>query len=262
MLTIGEFSRLCRVSPRMLRHYDALGLLRPREVGENGYRYYAQAQLSDWVRIERLKDYGFPLGAIPALLELDEAGLLEKLRLQRDTLRQKLAQQRQQLRRLETDISHMEGTKIMENQYHAILMEDPALTVFSVRKTIGTAQYHELFEELRKEAAKRGLKQMGLVQMLYHSQEFDPNSSDVEAQMVVTEGPNTTVKPAYTCVAVEHKGSYEGLRLAYEALCGWLALHPEYRVCGPAMERYLNDPHQVASEDELRTGVMFPVEKV
>ncbi len=26
MLTIGEFSRLCRVSPRMLRHYDALGL--------------------------------------------------------------------------------------------------------------------------------------------------------------------------------------------------------------------------------------------
>ena len=29
MLTIGEFSRLSRVTPRMLRHYDALGLLRP-----------------------------------------------------------------------------------------------------------------------------------------------------------------------------------------------------------------------------------------
>ena len=34
MLTIGEFSRLSRVSPRMLRHYDALGLLCPRTVGE------------------------------------------------------------------------------------------------------------------------------------------------------------------------------------------------------------------------------------
>ena len=40
MLTIGDFSRLSRITPRMLRHYDALGLLRPEEVGDNGYRYY------------------------------------------------------------------------------------------------------------------------------------------------------------------------------------------------------------------------------
>lgn len=40
MLTIGEFSRLSHVSPRMLRHYDALGLLRPETVGDNGYRYF------------------------------------------------------------------------------------------------------------------------------------------------------------------------------------------------------------------------------
>ena len=33
MLTIGEFSRLSRVTPRMLRHYDALGLL-PRTLWE------------------------------------------------------------------------------------------------------------------------------------------------------------------------------------------------------------------------------------
>ena len=38
MLTIGEFSRLSRVTPRMLRHYDALGLLPPDAVGENKYR--------------------------------------------------------------------------------------------------------------------------------------------------------------------------------------------------------------------------------
>ena len=39
MLTIGEFSRLGRISSRMLRHYDTLGLLCPETVGENGYRY-------------------------------------------------------------------------------------------------------------------------------------------------------------------------------------------------------------------------------
>ena len=36
MLTIGEFSRLGRVSSRMLRHYDALVLLCPETVGEIG----------------------------------------------------------------------------------------------------------------------------------------------------------------------------------------------------------------------------------
>ena len=30
MLKIGEFSKLSRVSVRMLRHYDELGLLAPR----------------------------------------------------------------------------------------------------------------------------------------------------------------------------------------------------------------------------------------
>ena len=64
MLTIGDFSRLSRVTPRMLRHYDALGLLRPEAVGDNGYRYYRQEQLSDLLRIQWLKNYGFSLGEI------------------------------------------------------------------------------------------------------------------------------------------------------------------------------------------------------
>ena len=62
MLTIGDFSRLSRVTPRMLRHYDALGLLRPEMVGENGYRYYRQEQLSGLARIQWLQGYGFSLG--------------------------------------------------------------------------------------------------------------------------------------------------------------------------------------------------------
>ena len=32
MLKIGEFSKLSRVSVRMLRHYDEIGLLKPAEI--------------------------------------------------------------------------------------------------------------------------------------------------------------------------------------------------------------------------------------
>ena len=93
MLTIGEFSGLSHVTPRMLRHYDALGLLHPEAVGENGYRYYRQEQLSDLMRIQWLKGYGFSLGEIRALLVLDDAQLLLRLRQRRLALYQELNRQ-------------------------------------------------------------------------------------------------------------------------------------------------------------------------
>ena len=41
MFTIGEFSKFCCISARMLRHYDRIGLLHPAATDEqNGYRYY------------------------------------------------------------------------------------------------------------------------------------------------------------------------------------------------------------------------------
>jgi len=40
MLRIGEFSKLSRISIRMLRHYDEMGLLKPIHIGpDSGYRY-------------------------------------------------------------------------------------------------------------------------------------------------------------------------------------------------------------------------------
>ena len=47
MLKIGEFSKLSRVSVRMLRHYDEIGLLKPAEIDRfTDYRYYREDQLS------------------------------------------------------------------------------------------------------------------------------------------------------------------------------------------------------------------------
>ncbi len=262
MLTIGDFSRLSRVTPRMLRHYDAIGLLRPDAVGENGYRYYRQEQLSVLVRIQWLKGYGFSLSEIGPLLALDDAHLAQHLRQRRLALYQELGAQQDRIRLIEADILRMEGTKVIDTSYRVILLEDPEQKVFSIRETIGIKQYHEFFNRLRREAGERGLKQAGPIQMLYHSPNFSHESSDVEAQMVVAQdGPGVRVKPACTCAAVQHRGSYENLHLAYEALCAWLAEHTEYRVCGPAMDRYLNDPHDTPP-DQLETGVLFPVELV
>lgn len=262
MLTISEFSRLCRVSPRMLRHYDALGLLCPDTVGENGYRYYHQEQLTRLLKIQRLQKYGFRLAEVGVLLSLSDEELLIRLHRRRLDAHYEVYQMQERLRELEADILRMEGRPMPEEKYHVILMPDPAQTVFGIRRTVPVAQFHDLFQELRRELARRGLKEAGPIQMLYHSAEFDYENADVEVQAVVEPGVDTTQKPAYaSCAAVIHKGPYEGLPGAYEALAAWMAQHPEYRICGPAIDRYLNDP-DITPPEELETGVLFPVERV
>ena len=46
MLKIGEFSKLSRISIRMLRYYDDIGLIKPYFIDPvNGYRYYHEESL-------------------------------------------------------------------------------------------------------------------------------------------------------------------------------------------------------------------------
>ena len=86
MLKIGEFSKLSRVSVRMLRHYDEVGLLAPSEVDPmTGYRYYSERQLITAGRIAALRALGFGLSETRELLRLydDRAALDARLAAQR-----------------------------------------------------------------------------------------------------------------------------------------------------------------------------------
>lgn len=83
MLSIGDFARHAQVSVRMLRHYDALGLLTPARVDEHsGYRYYAASQLPRINRLVALKELGFTLDEVRRILA-DEPGPAELRRMLR-----------------------------------------------------------------------------------------------------------------------------------------------------------------------------------
>ncbi|MDX3749363.1 MerR family transcriptional regulator [Streptomyces sp. AK08-02] len=64
-LTIGAFARACRLSPKALRLYDELDLLRPARVDpDTGYRYYAAEQLEQARLVAWLRRLGMPLARI------------------------------------------------------------------------------------------------------------------------------------------------------------------------------------------------------
>lgn len=72
--SISEVARMSGLTPRTLRHYDDIGLLRPARTAGNGYRWYGRRELLRLQRILFLRELGVPLARIGALLDGDGDG--------------------------------------------------------------------------------------------------------------------------------------------------------------------------------------------
>ena len=69
MKTVNQVSKLTGVSVRTLHHYDAIGLLRPTEVTEAGYRLYDDTALRRLQTILLFRELEFPLQEIKQILD-------------------------------------------------------------------------------------------------------------------------------------------------------------------------------------------------
>lgn len=80
-MTIGAFARACRLSPKALRLYDELELLRPARVDpDTGYRYYAAEQLEQARLVAWLRRLGMPLARIREVVALQPSDAAREIR--------------------------------------------------------------------------------------------------------------------------------------------------------------------------------------
>lgn len=69
MKTVNQIAKQTGVSVRTLHHYDAIGLLKPTQVTEAGYRLYDDAALERLYLILLFREIGFPLKDIRGILD-------------------------------------------------------------------------------------------------------------------------------------------------------------------------------------------------
>jgi MerR family copper efflux transcriptional regulator len=69
-VSIGKAAALSGISPKMLRHYESLGLLAAVPRTDSNYRQYSQADVHTLRFIRRSRDMGFSLDAITELVSL------------------------------------------------------------------------------------------------------------------------------------------------------------------------------------------------
>ncbi|MFA6844085.1 MAG: MerR family transcriptional regulator [Sphaerochaetaceae bacterium] len=223
MLSIGEFSNICKVSTKTLRYYAEIRLILPSETNpENGYRYYSIGQLETMLFINRLKTYNFSLEEIKAILESKEPQD-EKLYLALTRKKKELEKQAQEFERtldqLGNDISSLRQGKSIMSYLESIdvqLAEVPMMYLLSIRKMVHEGdfveEYGNCFGRLSRKVADDKLTITSPLMVLFHSAEFSPLGLDTEFAIPIKEYVTGT-RDFYPglCLKTVHQGSYSGL---------------------------------------------------
>lgn len=79
LMNIGELSATSHVSVRMLRHYDQIGLLRPTQVTEAGYRQYDESALERLYIIRLFRELEFSLTDIRRIIDVPDFDPIDAL---------------------------------------------------------------------------------------------------------------------------------------------------------------------------------------
>lgn len=268
-LKIKEFSLLCGVTVKTLRHYEKIGLLQPFEVDEwTGYRYYNVSQMQAMENIRRLKEMGFSLDEI---IEMFASGSL-KPTLQ--TLEKKIAESERELHRLQERCTMLRNLVDSQNKIQKMeqisIQSLPEIIVASHRETINS--YNDLgrlcCEVIGPEMARLGCKcpEPGYCFTIEHN-EYRPTNIDIEyCEQVEEMGKDSEIIQFKKIPAVEkaicmkHYGPYERLYQSYVELFKYIE-QQGYKVIGAPRANYIDGIWNQEDPEKWLTMIQVPVEK-
>ena len=237
-MSIGEFARRSRLSPKALRFYDGLGLLSPARVDElSGYRYYEGAQLEQARLIATLRLVGVPLTTVKELLALGPAELAEQVTAFWREAETRHAAQRELVAAL---VNRLTGRSIV--MYEVETREMPPRSLLCLKRNVDESGLWGLGKEfvaiMRSQRLPRMEGRTGAVFCIYWGQVSADSDGPVEwcrpvpaaeAEGLAAQLPELTlrVEPAHREAYVDlgHAGA-GGLdpaqaQLAAEALRAW-----------------------------------------
>ena len=278
MFRIGEFSQIAKVTIDTLRHYDALGLLKPANVDPfTGYRYYSARQLLSLNRILALKDAGLSLEEIARILHeklsTDELrGMLraQLIRVENDIQAAQLRQER-----ILTRLNSLELEEDMP-KYEVTLKPVETLTVAAIREVVPTLEQmpaccSQMFDTIERWLRVNNLS-IGPSMTIYYNEGFTDQNIDTECAFIIPNADqaknvkangNVTIRRieavaemASTIVIDDFYKKVGALMPAYTALAQWIEDNG-YRIAGPPRELFYGS----VKHGDLTAEVQFPVEK-
>lgn len=269
MLKIGNFSKLSRISVRMLRHYDELGLLKPADVDKyTGYRYYNESQLLQAERIQVLKNMGFSLLETQQMIEkyANAKEMVQFLLSKKQEIENQQQQINQRICVIDSTINWLrKDGNIMG--YDVSLKTIPERYVASVRQVIPSYESEGLlWGFLMEETADLNMRDGNpcYASAIFHDSEFKEKDVDVEVQKTVigsykdTEHVKFLTVPAVQIASAAFKCGYEQMGQVNQAVSKWICDNG-YEFEGSSFFIYHVSLYETQNPDEYLTEVCYPV---
>lgn len=262
-LTIGNFSRLSRLSLKALRLYDEMGLLKPVSVNpDNGYRYYSAGQLESARLIGLLRRLEMPLAQIAEVITLEADAAAKSIGEYWQGVEADVKTKRQLVRYLTAHLSK-KGQSMFKIETRPV----PTQQLLTIERHVLVDRLPGFIEEgLRSLHQHLGAKAVGVPIVIYHGEVGKDSDGPVEVcvpyEGVVepADGMRTRTEEsheeAFTRIS-KQQVAFPGILEAYEAVEKWIAagsLSP----AGSPREVYFADWDAI-SEDDPACDVAFPV---
>lgn len=270
MLKIGDFSKICQTSIKALRHWDAIGLLKPTLIDpETNYRYYSIEQIDVVNRIMAFRALGLSLTEIARLMkeQLSTDDIRSLLVTKRDEVAAQMQQAEMMLKVIESRLRMIEGQSGALT-YEVALKSVEALPALAVRTVVPDMNaLVDLLEESHLYALQKDNTNLLAV---FHDEGCEVESIDIEigfpvekpasSPIVLRQGLQMvpTLLPAVPLLAsTVHCGEWLTLSEAYIHLGKWIDQN-DYAIAGAGREIF----HHIDWEDNQRatvTELQFPV---
>lgn len=270
MYSIGEFSRINRITPRTLRHYDSLGLLKPARIDSwTGYRYYDASQLPLIRRILNLKDLGLSLDDIQLILK-DDNHLISLMKQREVELELSIKNDRKRLLKLREFIGNSEGVLKMEKEISVEIKELPEVIVASMREKVpGYDSYFSVVPKMGEymESVGAVCREPAYCFNIYHDGEYRESDIDVEICEAVTAFHEDservkfkTMEGVPQAACFKHLGDYASLASSYNLLFSWMEENG-YTQDGLPRESYIDGIWNKNDPSQWLTEIQIPVTK-
>jgi DNA-binding transcriptional MerR regulator len=240
--TVSQLAKLAGVSVRTLHHYDELGLLRPSDRSDAGYRLYSRRDLERLQQILFFRVLEFPLPEIARIMSDPGFDVREALRLQRQLLTEKAVRVNALIDAVDAALARIEAG--IEGE--TVMKVEDSSQMFSAFKDFNQAEYEdevkerwgdtEAYRESKRRTAKYGKK------------EWEAIKAEGEAVFATLARLMAAGTPATDAAAMD---AAEAHRQHVER---W------FYPCSRQMHRglgelYVNDPRFTANLDKIRPGL-------
>ncbi|WP_315115468.1 MerR family transcriptional regulator [uncultured Clostridium sp.] len=171
MRTVKQVSDLTGISVRALHYYDEIGLLKPSEITEAGYRLYDDEALKTLQQILFFKELDIPLKDVKEIMDSPKFDKMQALKNQKKLLmlkRKRLNGLIELINKTLKGESTMNFKEFDMSEYYNVLEEFKTEHEDKVIKYYGSVdKYNELIEKFKSkedEIAKMAIKQYGSIE--------------------------------------------------------------------------------------------------